>query len=209
MWDYIDEFLEQREKDKTISVLLKIGRCEALNKEKNKLIDNIKYEQELIIKDMTNIIRNELSSTSYNLFPYYNSETFWKVWKYFNYKKEVKEKEKKEYKSIFEFITKEIKEKILLNNEDFKLVGIIDSSFSTKYSFEYVYKNDKKFSVYIPIFQRADNENYEDILRGYEIYYRESECYEKQIINDLNYKEVAIKFKKWLENFEARGEKDA
>lgn len=190
----------QEEKAKYVLDEIKL-RQERKNK-KDKLIEELNYEKDLITHDIINIIRSDLAYTQYNLFVGYNQEMFSKTWRYINFKKDkndIDKEVKKDYKKSFDFVTHIIEENILLGNKDFKLKEIYDYSFSQAYEFIYEYKNHK-FSISIPMFANTNEKNYLQMLYGYRISHYDSKHSSRQIIYGLDYTKVANEFKQWLED---------
>ena len=191
---------EDMEGEKAKYVLDEIKlRLERKN-QKDKLIEELNYEKDLITQNIISIIRNDLAYTKYNLFAGYNREMFSKAWRYINFKKDkddIDKETKKDFKKSFDFVANTIMENILLNNKDFKLKEIYDYNFSQGYEFIYEYKNHK-FSINIPMFSNTDEKNYSQMLSGYKISHFESKYTSMQIICGLDYTKVANDFKQWL-----------
>lgn len=187
----------QGEKAKYVLDEIKL-RVERKN-QKDKLIEELNYEKDLITHDIISIIKNDLAYTEYNLFAGHNQEMFSKAWRYINLKKDIDKETKKDYKKSFDFVTHIIEENILSGNKDFKLKEIYDYNFSQGYDFIYEYK-DHKFSISIPMFANTNEKNYSQMLYGYRISHYESKHTSMQIIYGLDYTKVANDFKQWLED---------
>ena len=197
----LDEFVLQqqhKEKLKAQNIVSEIQIRQKRKNDKIKLIEELNYEKDLITNDIVGIIQRDLSCSQYNLFRGFNPDVFRKVWQYYHYKDTLTNKEKEEFKSSYEYIVSVIKEKILLNNNDFELTKIIDSCFERHYVFEYLYKN-QQIQVYIPMFLHTDNENYLEMLEGYKVYHNVDKYRYDCIICGLDYDEVASKLKEWSE----------
>lgn len=133
------------------------------------------------------------------MFAGFFSDTFHNIWRYFHYKEEIKKQELEQIETVFNYVTSQIKEKILLNDENFELTKIVDSCYGRHYVFEYSYKNHN-FSVYIPMFGKANDENYAELLEGYKIYHEKSKYYNEIIAYGLDYDEVAKDLKEFIQN---------
>jgi hypothetical protein len=190
---------ETMESEKAKYVLDEIKLRQERKKKKDKLIEELNYEKDLITHDIINIIRSDLTYTKYNLFVGYNQEMFSKAWRYINLRKDADKEVKKDYKKSFDFVTHIIEENILSGNKDFKLKEIYDYNFSQAYEFIYEYK-DHKFSISIPMFANTNEKNYLQMLYGYRISHYESKHTSMQIIYGLDYTKVANDFKQWLED---------
>lgn len=166
-------------------------------KAKKEQIEDLQYESDLITRDIINTIKIDLYRSEYNLFSMISANTFWEAWTYKGTKKWDDKEKKKEFKKSYNFIVDRIKEEILKNNDEFKLINIIDSNYSTFYNFEYEYK-DIKIGISIPIYIHANKDNYEDLLKGYRALICQSGACWQQIICDLNYREVADKLESYL-----------
>lgn len=195
----LDEFILQQEYEEKLKAQNIVSQIQIRQKRKNdklKLIEELNYEKDLITNDIVGIIQRDLGCSQYNLFKGFDADVFWKVWKYFWHKDDLKKKEKEEFESLYSYILSVIKEKILLNNNDFVLTKIIESC-SMHYVFEYLYKN-QTIAVYIPMFSHTDSENYFEMLEGYRVFLGEKYHY-KCIVSGLDYDKVANDLKEWIE----------
>ena len=74
----------------------------------------------------------------------------------------------------------------------------IIKNWTVGYDYIYTYK-DQEVNILIPVFH-ADDKDYGYALEGYRAGYKESECVQGYIANDLDYKKVAEKLQDWLIN---------
>ena len=74
----------------------------------------------------------------------------------------------------------------------------IIKNWTVGYDYIYTYK-DQEVNILIPVFH-ADDKDYGYALDGYRAGYKESECVQGYIANDLDYKKVAEKLQDWLIN---------
>lgn len=191
---------EAYENAKALEIVNNINNKKEKMKQKQKLIEDLKYESDLIEQDMINNIKVDLYQSSYNLFGYISASHFIDAQRYLH--TDDKEK-KKEYKKSFTFITNKIKENILKNNNEFKLKDISNYFYETSFEFEYKYKNHI-IRIDIPIYSNAYTKNYNDLLYGYKCYLNTSEhCYELKFY-DLNYKTFADKLEKYINELEVK-----
>lgn len=168
--------------------------------EKKQLITNLNYEIDLITNDIVDIIKQQLPDSEFNLIFGFDSNDFHTVWLYNQNKKLVKDEPKA--KQLFKWVTEAIKEKILFNDKQFKLIDITTYGYdSYAYSFQYKYKNHK-FDIKIPMFNAVDRKNYKEMLLGYQIYYYTSDNCSKLIANNLDYHQLANDFKQYIETLE-------
>ena len=171
-----------------------------LIREKKQLITNLNYEIDLIINDIVDTIKQQLPDSEFNLIGGFESDYFHTVWLYNYDKKMVKDEDKA--KQLFKWIIEVIKEKLLLNNNQFKLIDISLYGYDrASYGFQYKYKKHK-FEIKIPMFDTVNKENYKEMLIGYQIYYYTSENCSKIIANNLDYHQLANDFKQYLESLE-------
>ena len=201
--DEINKFIlgyEAYENAKALEIVNNIKNKNEKMKQKQKLIEDLKYESDLIEQDMINNIKVDLYQSSYNLFGYISASHFIDAQRYLH--TDDKEK-KKEYKPSFKLITDRIKKEILKDNNEFKLKDISNYFYETSFEFEYKYKNHI-IRIDIPMYSSAYTKNYNDLLYGYKCYLNTSEhCYELKFY-DLNYKTFADKLEKYINELEVK-----
>lgn len=191
---------EKYENAKALEIVNTIKKKKEKIKQKQTLIEDLKYESYLIEQDMINNIKVDLCHSSYNLFGYISSSRFVEAQHYLTSKIDDKEK-KKEYKKSFNFITNKIKEEILKNNGDFKLKNIVSYFYETTFQFEYEYKNHT-VRIDIPIYSNADIKNYEDLLYGYKLFLKTSSSSYKLALYNLDYQAFANELEKYINSLE-------
>ena len=185
---------------KALDIVNNINNKKEKMKQKQKLIEDLKYESDLIEQDMINNIRVDLHQSSYNLFGYISASYFIDAQRYLH--TNVKEN-KKEYKPSFKLITNRIKKEILKDNNEFKLKDISNYFYETSFEFDYKYKNHI-IRIDIPMYSSAYTKNYNDLLYGYKCYLNTNEhCYELKFY-DLNYKTFADKLEKYINELEVK-----
>ncbi len=188
---------------------------ETMNKayKKQELIDELDYERKLIVEDALKQVREELNNSSYSIFPFTNSDIFYKAWKYFNYKKSGKlsEIEKayeehpmdgyslKDYKNDFGYAYRTIKGYLIPEKyEKAELIKIYDCSYSSSYEF-YFRINNIDFIIEIPVFMNVTQDNYADIIAGYKLRQEEG-CSISLEFSEINPAVFKDKLDKWLDD---------
>ena len=189
------------------SILDKIKKVQDRLESKDKAIEELKYERDLIFGDLCNIISNDLKNSIFNIFRGFDSDICWKAWRWCNYKDRVDEElingkltkdEYDKYRVCFDLTVGriigcffgELKGKV-------KFKEII-KNWTVGYDYIYTYK-DQEVNILIPVFH-ADDKDYGYALEGYIAGYKESECVQGYIAHGLDYKEVAKKLQDWLIN---------
>ena len=202
------EGFEKAEFDKADFVVSEINKRLEREKTKQKQIEELAYEKNLITKDIIDTIKYDLCNSKYNLFWGLKTEIFNKAWKYFWHKKdkdwwgedkEEAKKKKKEYKSSFDYVIDTIKRNILSNDDTYELTEILDSNFSRAYCFQYKYK-DQTIQLTIPMWHCADADTYQEMLRGYVLNYQSPKykCCWDFICCDIDYRKVSIVLADWV-----------
>lgn len=183
---------EEYENAKALLIVNDINAKKEKIKQKQRLIEDLKYESDLIEQDMIRNIKVDLYSSAYNLFGYIPSSHFKEAQQYFKNNTDDEAKKKS-----FSFITNKIKEEILKNNNEFKLKEIVDYLYETAFEFEYEYKNHI-IRIDIPMYSNAYIKNYNDLLYGYRLYIQtSSNCYELKFWN-LDYRAFADSLEKYI-----------
>lgn len=190
----------------TKNMLDKINYRQGLINEKNKIIENLNYEKELITNDIVGMVKNFMSSEMSLIWcasnMYYDD-----TWRYFHYKDEIKDEEKKKkMKNTYDLVLMQIKSKILLENKDFKLQNIYFYGYDKSYySFVYEYKTHI-FELKIPMFDSVSNVNYQEMMLGYRILIQTSKSCWSIVICDLNPDVVANKLKEYIKTLKEKND---
>ena len=203
----LDASFESKEKREKQELLDKIKKVQDRLANKEKAIEELKYEHSLIFGDLCNIISNDLRNSVFNIFKGFTSDVFWKAWRWSCHKNIVDEELKKgnltkeeynSYKTAFDMTVFMVKDKFfgdLKAKVEFKE---IIQFWTVGYDYIYAYKN-QEVSIFIPVFH-ADIKDYCYALVGYRAGYKESEHVQGYIASGLEYKEVAEKLQDWLIN---------
>jgi len=182
---------------------------------KQEQIDNLKYEKELILDNVFNLIREDIAQSYYNIFRFFNTnELLWEAWKYSLFKEkgrlqeieEAHEKEPNDCKSLevfensYNFVLRTIKDRLIPEKyrDESTLVELIDWCYSTAYEFTFKYK-DIEFIICVPMFNNANDKNYLEMLSGYILRFKESEYCIGLAFNAINPNEFKIKLEEWLD----------
>lgn len=171
-------------------------------KEKEDKIDDLIYEKELITRDIAGAITTDICFSRFNIYLGFKTSLFEEALRYFWHKSDTtywkeKPEEKKKCKNAFNFVREIIYQKLLKNNEEYKLLLITNYNFGKAYRFEFKYKN-QIIEITIPMWERATCENFKEFLYGYQVLYRESEHVNILITHDIDPNKVADALEKWV-----------
>lgn len=190
-------------------------RLEKANK-KQEEIDNLKYEKELILGNVFDLIREDIAQSYYNIFRFFNtSELLWEAWKYSSFKRqgrlqEIEESHKKEpeycksledFENAYDFVLRTVKDRLIPEKyrDESTLVEIVDWSYSIAYEFTFKYK-DIEFIICVPMFNNVNDKNYLEMLSGYVLRFRESEHCIGLAFSTINPQEFKEKLEKWIDD---------
>lgn len=198
---------DAEEAAKKKALLDKIELIKTRMTNKDKAIEELKYERDLIFGDLRSVISNDLCRSSFNLFMGYNSDMLWKAWRWSSRKSIVDEELKNgditndeyhQHEFCFDFTTNTVRRKFFGEFTDEVEFKEIIMAWTIGYDFVYRYK-DQEITIFIPVFH-ADEKDWEYALIGYRAKYRESEYVDEGICSGLEYKEVAAKLQDWMRN---------
>ena len=203
----LNAYFEEQEKKEKQEVLDKINKVQDRLTNKDKAIEELQYERNLIFGNLCSIISNDLKNSAFNIFRGFTSDTFWKAWRW-SCHKDIIDKElekgdltKEEYKShktAFDVTVSIVKNNFFGDLKDKVKFKEIIMFWTVGYNYVYTYKK-QEVSIFIPIFH-ADDKDYYYALSGYRANYKESDHCEGFIASGLDYKEVAEKLQDWLIN---------
>lgn len=176
--------------------------------EKDKAIENLTYERDLVIKDLCDVIREDIGGSTFNIFYGFDSDIFWKAWKYSSYKKELTEEvengkltkeEEKSYMFAFNYTVDRIRDVFFDKelNKDIKFKCIV-KAWVEGYDYHFTYK-DTEIYVFIPNFC-ANIDTWKIMLNGYYVSYQESEHCWSWITNGLDVSKIKDTLTEWLKN---------
>ena len=108
--DY-NAYFENQEKKEKQELLDKIKKVQDRLNNKDKAIEELQYERDLIFGDLCNIISNDLRNSVFNIFRGFTADLCWKAWRWCHYKNDVDEElakgkltkdEYEQYKTCFD-----------------------------------------------------------------------------------------------------------
>ena len=207
VFDGLDAYFENQEKKEKQELFDKIKKVQDRLNNKDKAIEELQYERNLIFDNLCNIISNDLRNSVFNIFRGFTSDLCWKAWRWCHYKNDIDEEltkgkltkdEYEQYKTCFDMAVSRISNYFFGKLKDELIFKEIVKNWTTGYDYVYTYK-DQEISIFIPIFH-ADIKDYIYALDGYRASYKESEYVRDYITSSLDYKEVAEKVQDWLIN---------
>ena len=207
VFEGLDAYFENQEKKEKQELLDKIKKVQDRLNNKDKAIEELQYERDLIFGNLCSIINNDLKSSVFNIFRGFTSDICWKAWRWCHYKNDVDEElakgkltkdEYEQYKTCFDMTVSRVSNYFFGELKDKVKFKEIIRNWTTGYDYIYKYKG-QEISIFIPIFH-ADIKDYCYALDGYSAGYKESEYVRGYITNSLDYKEVAKKLQDWLIN---------
>ena len=207
VFEGLDTYFENQEKKEKQELLDKIKKVQDRLNNKDKAIEELQYERNLIFGNLCSIISNDLKNSVFNIFRGLTSDICWKAWKWSQYKDSIDEElangkltkdEYEQYKACFNITVSRVSNYFFDKLKDEVKFKEIIRNWTTGYDYIYTYKN-QEISIFIPIFH-ADIKDYCYALDGYRAGYKESEYVRGYITSSLDYKEVAEKLQDWLIN---------
>lgn len=196
---------------------VKVSRLE----NKNKAIENLQYERDLIKNDIIQYVKSEYYGSSANIFAYISLEVRREAWLYFNHKddaefewKENAKKDKnskyskKEAETAFNFILSVVRSKFDLSEEKFKLKDLYDfwNSKALEFIFEYKKEDDSLVAIQldIPDFSAISDESFEYFLAGYHVAVKDlkSDYCWNIVAADLDYRVIRDEIKNLIKENE-------
>ena len=207
VFEGLDTYFENQEKKEKQELLDKIKKVQDRLNNKDKAIEELQYERNLIFDDLCNIISNDLRNSVFNIFRGFTSDICWKAWRWCHYKDNVDEElangkltkdEYDKYKACFDLTVGRIIDCFFGELKDKVKFKEIIKNWTVGYDYIYTYK-DQEVTILIPVFH-ADIKDYCYALDGYRAGYKESEYVRGYITSSLDYKEVAEKVQNWLTN---------
>ena len=207
VFDGLDVYFESQEKKEKQELLDKIKKVQDRLDNKDKAIEELQYERNLIFGNLCSIINNDLKNSVFNIFRGLTSDICWKAWRQCHYKDNIDEAfdngkltkdEYEQYKACFDMTVSRVSDYFFVKLKgEIKFKEII-RNWTVGYDYVYTYKG-QEISIFIPIFH-ADIKDYCYALDGYRAGYKESEYVRGYITSSLDYKEVAEKLQDWLIN---------
>ena len=207
VFEGLDTYFENQEKKEKQELLDKIKKVQDRLNNKDKAIEELQYERDLIFGNLCNIISNDLKNSVFNIFRDFTSDICWKAWRWCQRKDNIDEElangkltkdEYDKHKACFDMTVSLVGDYFFGELKDKVKFKEIIKNWTIGYNYVYTYK-DQEISIFIPIFH-ADIKDYCYALTGYKAGYKESEHVQGYIASGLDYKEVAEKLQDWLIN---------
>ena len=207
VFDGLDTYFENQEKKEKQELLDKIKKVQDRLDSKDRVIEELQYERDLIFGNLCNIISNDLRNSIFNIFREFTSDICWKAWRWCHCKDDVDEEltngkltkdEYEQYKACFDMTVSRVSDCFFDKLKDEVIFKEIIKNWAVGYDYVYTYKG-QEISIFIPIFH-ADIKDYIYALDGYRASYKESKYVRDYITSSLDYKEVAEKVQDWLIN---------
>ena len=207
VFDGLDAYFENQEKKEKQELLDKIKKVQDRLDSKDRVIEELQYERDLIFGNLCNIISNDLRNSIFNIFREFTSDICWKAWRWCHCKDNVDEElangkltkdEYEQYKACFDMTVSRVSDCFFDKLKDEVIFKEIIKNWAVGYDYVYTYRG-QEISIFIPIFH-ADIKDYSYALDGYRASYKESEYVRDYIASSLDYKEVAEKVQDWLIN---------
>lgn len=212
--DFVDALRAQNEEEMNCEyeiLLATLGRKTSRLAAKKQQIEDLEYEKDLIMLDITNYIKNKVNGSRFNLFAYTNSDVLYKAWKYSGFHNHNKsgwedkpKEEQDDYKITYDFVVRTIMRAFELDEGLFKIIEICNYNYSQGYEFTFEYKIpdcDKTIiiQIQIPVFSSVTLENYQYLLNGYRVSWQESAHVYASVSYGLDYRKVAKDLHDFLE----------
>lgn len=172
---------------------------------KEEEIQRLKYESELIERDICSVIRDEFPEIAgFNLFYGLQINLLPQAWRYFNRpkgdspsKRSGSETAEDEEKRAFEFVDDTMRKTFFPFDKKAKLIELLYVEGRKAYDFVYECMGSR-IHVTVPIFAHVSKENCRSMLMGYVAYYEESALSLVQFASSLEYAELAKEIKAFV-----------
>ena len=201
----LDAYFESKEKKEKQELLDKIKKVQDRLANKDKTIEELQYERNLIFGNLCSIISNDLRNSVFNIFRGFTSDICWKAMRWHRYKDsidkdldngELTKDEYEQYKACFDVTVSRVSEYFFGKLKDEAKFKEIIKNWAVGYDYVYTYK-DQEITIFIPNFL-ADEATWHTALEGYRVNYKESEYYSGFVCSGLDYKKVAKELQEWI-----------
>ena len=81
VFDGLDAYFENQEKKEKQELLDKIKKVQDRLDSKDRVIEELQYERDLIFGNLCSIISNDLKNSVFNIFRGFTSDICWKAWR--------------------------------------------------------------------------------------------------------------------------------
>lgn len=160
-------------------------------KAKKEAIENLSYEQDIILNDIIEVLRTDVNRSDLNIFMFWNtSDLFRATWSYFN-----KPQEHEDEKNSYEEVVNTLKRNFFPNYHNLVLKEVLNFWYGVGYEFVYEDINSHiKFELYIPIFSAINKENWQSVVNGYRISYEKKPNCWSWLTGGFDIKQIAADF---------------
>ena len=205
VFEGLDAYFESQEKKEKQELLDKIKKVQDRLANKDKTIEELQYERNLIFGNLCSIISNDLRNSVFNIFRGFTSDICWKALRWCHYKDNIDEDlangeltkdEYKQYEVCFNLTVGRISEYFFGKLKDEAKFKEIIKNWAVGYDYVYTYK-DQEITIFIPNFL-ADETTWHTVLDGYRVNYKESEYFSGFVCSGLDYKKVAKELQEWM-----------
>ena len=205
VFEKLDAYFENQEKKEKQELLDKIKKVQDRLNNKDKAIEELQYERDLIFGNLCSIISNDLKNSVFNIFRGFTSDICWKAWRWCHYKDNVNEEltngkltkdEYEQYKACFDMTVRLVSDYFFGKLKDEVIFKEIIKNWAVGYDYVYTYK-DQEITIFIPNFL-ADETTWHTVLDGYRVNYKESEYFSGFVCSGLDYKKVAKELQEWM-----------
>ena len=205
VFDGLDAYFENQEKKEKQELLDKIKKVQDRLNNKDKAIEELQYERNLIFGNLCNIISNDLRNSVFNIFRGFTSDICWKALRWCRYKDNIDEDlangeltkdEYEQYKACFDMTVGRVSDYFFGKLKDEVKFKEIIKNWAVGYNYVYTYK-DQEITIFIPNFL-ADETTWHTVLDGYRVNYKESEYFSGFVCSGLDYKKVAKELQEWM-----------
>ena len=202
--DY-NAYFENQEKKEKQELLDKIKKVQDRLNNKDKAIEELQYERNLIFGNLCSIISNDLRNSVFNIFRGFTSDICWKALRWHRYKDsidkdldngELTKDEYEQYKVCFDMTIGRVSNYFFGTLKDEVKFKEIIKNWAVGYDYVYTYK-DQEITIFIPNFL-ADETTWHTVLDGYRVNYKESEYFSGFVCSGLDYKKVAKELQEWI-----------
>ena len=205
VFDGLDAYFENQEKKEKQELLDKIKKVQDRLNNKDKAIEELQYERNLIFGNLCSIISNDLRNSVFNIFRGFTSDICWKALRWHRYKDsidkdldngELTKDEYEQYKVCFDMTIGRVSNYFFGTLKDEVKFKEIIKNWAVGYDYVYTYK-DQEITIFIPNFL-ADETTWHTVLDGYRVNYKESEYFSGFVCSGLDYKKVAKELQEWI-----------
>ena len=205
VFEELDAYFENKEKKEKQELLDKIKKVQDRLANKDKPIEELQYERNLIFGNLCSIISNDLRNSVFNIFRGFTSDICWKALRWCRYKDNIDEDldndeltkdEYEQYKACFDMTVGRVSDYFFGKLKDEVKFKEIIKNWAVGYDYVYTYK-DQEITIFIPNFL-ADETTWHTVLDGYRVNYKESEYFSGFVCSGLDYKKVAKELQEWM-----------